>query len=75
MQAIVDKVIARGGISGLTYHDIVLTGESGNNRNVDTFAADMAYIAGKVTAGAIRVLPMSEAFDPARYSPQLLLPA
>lgn len=72
VQAIVDKVIARGGISGLTYHDIVLTGESGNNRNVDTFAADMAYIASKVAVGSIRVCPMSEAFDAAQYAPQIL---
>jgi len=75
VQAIVDKVIARGGISGLTYHDIVLTGESGNNRNVDTFAADIAYIAGKVAAGSLRVLPMSEAFAADRLVPQPLLPA
>ena len=75
VQAIVDKVIARGGISGLTYHDIVLTGESGNNRNVDTFAADIAYIAGKVAAGSLRVLPMSKAFAADRLVPQPLLPA
>jgi len=75
VQAIVDKVEARGGISGLTYHDIVLTGESGNNRNVDTFAADIAYIAGRVAAGKLRVLPMSEAFADDRLVPQPLLPA
>lgn len=58
---IVDQIIARGGWSGLTYHDIALSGATGNNVNVADFETVMDYIAGKVAAGTLRVLPFSEA--------------
>lgn len=58
---IVDQIIARGGWSGLTFHDIVLSGATGNNYNVADFETVIDYIAGKVAAGTLRVLPFSEA--------------
>lgn len=58
---IVDQLIARGGWSGLTYHNLLLAGATGNNVNVADFEAVMDYIAGKIAAGTLRVLPMSEA--------------
>lgn len=61
VQSLIDKLILRGGWTGITYHDIVLTGESGNNRNVDVVAADLDYIGSKVRSGDLRVLLMSEA--------------
>lgn len=61
VQAIVDKLKLRGGWTGLTYHDFVLTGEAGNNRNVDAFQTDVDYIAAQVRDGLLQVLPMSEA--------------
>lgn len=60
---IVDQIIARGGWSGLTFHDIVLSGASGNNYNVADFKTVMGYIAGKVAAGTLRVLPFGEAMQ------------
>lgn len=58
---IIDQIIARGGWSGLTFHDIVLSGATGNNYNVADFETVMDYIATKVAAGTLRVLPFSEA--------------
>lgn len=58
---IVDQIIARGGWSGLTFHDIVLSGATGNNYNVADFETVIDYIASKVAAGSLRVLPFGEA--------------
>ena len=69
VQALVDKLLLRGGWTGITYHDLVLTGESGNSRNVDAVAADLDYIGAKVRSGDLRVLPMSEAI-PALPAPR-----
>lgn len=58
---VIDQLCTRGGWSGLTYHDIVLSGATGNNRNVADFITEMRYIESKVASGALRVLPFSEA--------------
>lgn len=63
LTGIVDQIIARGGWSGLTFHDIVLSGATGNNYNVADFETVIDYIAGKVAAGSLRVLPFSEAMQ------------
>lgn len=67
---IVDKIIARGGWGGLTFHNVYLGSTTGaNDVDVAKFKAVMAYIQTKVAAGVLRVLPFSEAmkqFDTVR---------
>ena len=63
LTGIIDQIIARGGWSGLTFHDILLSGATGNNYNVADFETVMDYIAGKVAAGTLRVMPFSEAMQ------------
>ena len=58
----VDQMIARGGWAGLTFHNIYLGSTTGaNDIAVAKYETIIAYIAGKVAEGKLRVLPMSEA--------------
>lgn len=70
LTGIIDQIIARGGWSGLTFHDLVLSGATGNNYNVADFETVMDYIAGKVAAGTLRVMPFSKAMQMMSVVPQ-----
>ena len=58
---ILDRLEERGGWTGLTFHDLVLTGATSNTINVATFEAIAMDIATRVRAGKLRVLPFSDA--------------
>lgn len=58
---IIDQIILRRGWSGLTFHDIVLSGATGNNYNVADLETVLDYIAAKEAAGLIRTRLFSEA--------------
>lgn len=61
INGIVDQIIARGGWSGLVFHDFVLSGASGNQVNVSVLKEILTYIAAKVAAGQLRVKLFSDA--------------
>jgi hypothetical protein len=61
LTGLVDGIIAQGGWSGLTFHDFVISGATGNNYNVADFETVLDYIGEKVKAGLLRVLPFGEA--------------
>ena len=61
--AAIDAVEARGGWSGLTFHDVALAGATGNNVNVDVFEAVLDYLATREKAGGVRVIPFAEAMN------------
>ena len=56
-----DSIEARGGWSGLTFHDIVLSGATGNNYNVADLETVIDNLAVRVKDGRMRVLLFSEA--------------
>ena len=70
LTGIVDSIIAQGGWSGLTFHDFVLSGATGNNLTVADFETVMEYIATKVAAGVLRVMPFSEAMQAISATPK-----
>lgn len=70
LTGIVDSIIAQGGWSGLTFHDVLLSGATGNNYNVADFKTVMEYIATKVAAGVLRVMPFSEAMQAISATPK-----
>jgi hypothetical protein len=57
----VDSIIARGGWSGFVFHNIQLSGATGNDYNIADLETVIDYIATKVAAGTLRVLPFGEA--------------
>lgn len=65
---ILDRLEARGGWTGLTFHDLILSGATGNTVNVSTFEAIALDIATRVRAGKLRVLPFSDAMRAIRAS-------
>lgn len=70
LTGIIDSIIAQGGWSGLTFHDFVLSGATGNNLTVADFETVMEYIATKVNAGVLRVMPFSEAMQAISATPK-----
>jgi hypothetical protein len=57
----IDSLIARGGWSGLTFHDFVLSGATGNSYNIADLVTVLDYIKTKVDAGVLKVVPFGEA--------------
>ena len=70
LTGIVDSIIQQGGWSGLTFHDFVLSGATGNNLTATDFETVMEYIATKVAAGVLRVMPFSEAMQAISATPK-----
>lgn len=60
---IVTQLEARGGWTGLVFHNFVLSGATGNSVNVDVFRSIVANIASRVAAGTLRVRLFSVAMS------------
>lgn len=65
---LVEKIKSHGGWSGISMHDIVMSGASGNDINFSTLKEVAEKLAAEVEAGKLRVLPFSDAMRAIRAS-------
>lgn len=61
VKTVIDKIEARGGWSGLTFHDFALSGAIGNNVNTPVFDGVCQYLSDRIKAGGISVVNFSDA--------------